>query len=137
MQSSCLLAHTGVASDHSAFWHVDLLLACLHYNSIMGVGSGIDTSQCACCAELGFQMDLLNIGCGSCSAAGSPGSVPAAVNSALAGHILASLGAQIIAEPGRWAACCFEQPMTVKTGQKIMEPISSATSFVSLALSAL
>ncbi|CAK0732019.1 hypothetical protein CVIRNUC_000074 [Coccomyxa viridis] len=54
--------------------------------------------------ELGFQMDLLNIGCGSCSAAGSPGSVPAAVNSALAGHILASLGAQIIAEPGRCSA---------------------------------
>ena len=60
----------------------------------------------ACCAELGFQMDLLDIGGGFCSGAGFAGGVPAAVNSALAEHFPASLGAQIVAEPGRWGLCC-------------------------------
>ena len=70
--------------------------------------------QVACCAELGFQMDLLDIGGGFCSGAGFAGGVPVAVNSALAEHFPASLGAQIIAEPGRWGLCCIEEPFTIK-----------------------
>ena len=69
----------------------------------------------ACCAELGFQMDLLDIGGGFCSGAGFAGGVPAAVNSALAEGFPASLGIQIIAEPGRWALCCTEEPLIFLT----------------------
>ena len=60
------------------------------------------------CAALGFDMDLLDIGGGFCSGAGFTGGVPSAVNAALAEYFPASMGVQIIAEPGRsvtWKAC--------------------------------
>ena len=46
-------------------------------------------------------MDLLDIGGGFCSGAGFSSGVPSAVNAALAEHFPASLGVQVIAEPGR------------------------------------
>lgn len=46
-------------------------------------------------------MDLLDIGGGFCSGAGFSSGVPSAVNAALAEHFPASMGVQVIAEPGR------------------------------------
>ena len=50
-------------------------------------------------------MDLLDIGGGFCSGAGFTGGVPSAVNAALAEYFPASMGVQIIAEPGRSVIC--------------------------------
>ncbi len=94
------------------------LLACLGHAQPVGAGLSTCIKVNACCAELGFQMDLLDIGGGFCSAAGFAGGVTAAVNSALAEHFPASLGAQIIAEPGRWnlcCLCCIDMPLTAQT----------------------
>ena len=46
-------------------------------------------------------MDLLDIGGGFCSGAGFCSGVPSTVNAALAEHFPASMGVQVIAEPGR------------------------------------
>ena len=91
------------------------LLACLGHAQPVVAGLSTCIEVNTCCAELGFQMDLLDIGGGFCSGAGFAGGVTAAVNSALAEHFPASLGAQIIAEPGRWGLCCIDVPLTSQT----------------------
>ncbi len=50
-------------------------------------------------------MDLLDIGGGFCSGTGFTGGVTSAVNAALAEYFPASMGIQIIAEPGRSVIC--------------------------------
>ena len=95
-------------------WQAGFLLTCLGHAQPVDAGLSSCIKVNACCAELGFQMDLLDIGGGFCSGAGFAGGVPAAVNSALAEHFPASLGAQIIAEPGRWVLCCMEEPIIIQ-----------------------
>jgi ornithine decarboxylase len=70
--------------------------------------------------ELGFTMDILDIGGGFCAGAiqadGSVdmGGVPSAVNAALELHFPVSSGVRIIAEPGRLVSALAWSPFLKK-----------------------